>query len=170
MSLSSTHTTQPQPLATTPANGEHDPENDEDSELFAFYTELSDAEVPPEDEPEAVIEDSNDVPGTDASVSYDIPPPPVDQFYDTLEDALQSIREFTKEHGYALTGLRFEKGEDGAVNKVYLQCDRGKSRTSRVQKQNRRRFRGTRILDCPFSGILIHSKDIRAWVFETGRG
>ena len=105
MSLSSTHTTPPQP-PTTPENGDPDPEND-----------------------------SNDVPGTD--VSHDIPPPPVDQFYDTLEDALQTIREFTKEHGYALTKLRSKIGKDGEVNKVYLQCDRGKFRTSRVQEQNR---------------------------------
>ena len=103
---------------------------------------------------------------TTTDVSHDIPPPPAEQFYDTLEYVLQSIREFTKEYRYALTKIRSKKGTDGEVNKVYLQCDRGKFRTSRVQERGRQRFRGTRFLDCPFSGILIHSKDIGAWIFE----
>jgi hypothetical protein len=92
--------------------------------------------------------------------NYDIPPPPVDLLHNSLEDAMESIRGFTKEHGYALTKLRSKKGKDGEVNKVYLQCDRGKHRTSHVQEQNRRRFIGTRRIDCPFSGILVHSKDM----------
>jgi len=37
--------------------------------------------------------------------------------YNTLEDVLQSIRGFTKEHGYALTKLRSRKGKDGEANK-----------------------------------------------------
>jgi len=52
-----------------------------------------------------------------------------------------------------------KKGKDGEVNKVYLQYDH---RASHVQKQNRWRIKGTRRLDCPFSGILVRSKDIGA--------
>jgi hypothetical protein len=52
----------------------------------------------------------------------------------------------------------------GCICNVIVAEDR--SRASRVQEQNRRRIRGIRCLDCPFSGILIHSKDIGAWVFE----
>jgi hypothetical protein len=59
-----------------------------------------------------------------------------------------------------------KKGEDGEVNKVYLQCNRGKYRASHVQEQNRQRIKGTGRLDCFFSGILVRSKDIGAWVFQ----
>jgi len=48
------------------------------------------------------------------------PLPPVDLLYNTLKDALQSIRGFTKEYGYIPTKLRSKKGKDGEVNKVYL--------------------------------------------------
>jgi hypothetical protein len=50
----------------------------------------------------------------------DIPPPPVDLLYDTLEDALGLIRGFTKGYGCALIKLRPKKGKDGEVYKVYL--------------------------------------------------
>jgi len=59
-----------------------------------------------------------------------------------------------------------KKGKDGEVHKVYLQCDRGKYRASHIQEQNRRRIKGTRRINCPFSAILIRSKDIGAWFFE----
>jgi hypothetical protein len=62
--------------------------------------------------------DSDD--GTQAAtIYYCIPPPPAGLLCDTLEDALESIPGFTKEHGYALTKLRSKKGKDGEVNKVY---------------------------------------------------
>jgi len=99
-------------------------------------------------------------------VNHNIPPPPVYLLYDTLKGALQSIQEFTTERGYAPTKLRSKNGKDEEVNRMYLQCDRGKFCESRVQERNRRIFRDTRFIDCPFSVILVHSKDIGAWVFE----
>jgi hypothetical protein len=58
--------------------------------------------------------------GTQAAIiRYSIPHPPAGLLCDTLEDALESIQEFTKEHGYTLTKLRSKKGKDGEVNKVY---------------------------------------------------
>lgn len=100
------------------------------------------------------------------TVNHDIPPPPVDLLYHTLEEALQSIREFTKGHGYALTTLRSKKDKDGEIKKVVLQCNRGKFRPSQVREQDRQRIKGTRRLNCPFSAKLVHSKTIGAWVFE----
>jgi len=88
-------------LLKTPEN-DCDPENDEN---LSTYDIESDAEVLPEDDSKAA-EDSHD----EADVNHDIPPPPVDLFYDTLEEALEAIREFTKEHRYALTKPRSKKG------------------------------------------------------------
>jgi len=53
-----------------------------------------------------------------------------------------------------------KKGKDGEVNKVCWQCDRGKSRASHGQEQNRWRIKGTRCRNHPFSGISVHSEDI----------
>jgi hypothetical protein len=78
----------------------------------------------------------------------------VDQHYNNLEVALKTIREFTKDHGYALTTLR-SKRKGGEVYMVYLQCNRGKFRSDLiVAEQNRRRMKGSRCLDCPFKLIL----------------
>jgi hypothetical protein len=77
--------------------------------MFVLNTRTTPPQPPttPENRNSDPETDRNDLTGTD--VSHHIPPPPVDQFYDTLEDAWQSIREFTKEHGYALTKLRYKK-------------------------------------------------------------
>jgi hypothetical protein len=128
MSLSSTDPPaylipQPPMIPLAPENSDPDPENEAGDEAAEDYTD-------------------------ETGINYDIPPPPVDLFYKTLDEALQSIQKLTKEHGYALTKLRSKKGKDGEVKKVYLQCDRGKSRASGVQEQNRRKFRSTRFLDC----------------------
>jgi hypothetical protein len=69
-------------------------------------------------------------------VNHDIPPPPVDLFYDTLEEALEVIREFTKQHGYALTKLRCKEGKDGEVNKVYLQEGTQDTNTHRIASRS----------------------------------
>jgi len=61
------------------------------------------------------IDDNGVDDGTGATgVNYDISPPPVDLFYDTLEDALG----FMKVHGYALTKLRSKKARMG--REIYL--------------------------------------------------
>jgi hypothetical protein len=52
---------------------------------------------------------NNDSDEGTATIHYSIPPPPAGLLYDTLEDALESIQEFTKEHGYSLTKLRSKK-------------------------------------------------------------
>jgi len=54
-----------------------------------------------------------------ATVNYDIPSPPTGQHHNNPEVSLQTIQEFIKEYGYALTTLR-SKRKGGEVYKVYL--------------------------------------------------
>jgi len=104
-------------------------------------------------EDEAAEASEDEVDGT--TVNYDIPSPPVDQHYSNLEVALQTIQEFAKEYGYALTTLR-SKCKGGEVYKVYLQCNRGKFRSDHiVAEQNWQRMKGSRCLNCPFSATLL---------------
>jgi hypothetical protein len=60
-----------------------------------------------------------------ATVSYIISSPPADQRYSNLEVALQTIQEFTKEYGCALTTL-LSKRKGAEVYMVYQQCNLGK--------------------------------------------
>jgi hypothetical protein len=53
------------------------------------------------------------------------------------------------------------------VYKLYLQCNRGKFRSDlKVAEQNRRRMKGSRYLNCPFSATLLQSKGVGAWVLQ----
>ena len=96
-----------------------------------FYGSESDAGDGTAGNNDAVDEaaDDNDV---DNGTGANITPPPVNLLN---KDALQSIRGFTKERGYALAKLRSQRGKDGEINKVCLQCDGSKYRASHVEEQ-----------------------------------
>lgn len=98
-------------------------------------------------------------------INYDIPPPPTDEVFPNFESAQETIRVFTKEHGYALSKLR-SKTIDGQIVKVDYQCDRGKRKTPRVSEETRKRKRQTKRLGCPFSATVGLIKKKGGWVIR----
>ncbi|KAL1989780.1 hypothetical protein VTN49DRAFT_6977 [Thermomyces lanuginosus] len=95
---------------------------------------------------------------------HEFPVPP-NTGWDTLEAAEEEIIRFTASHGYAIIRERSIL-KNGEVCKVYLRCDRGGDYTlpvapGRVRKRNR----GTRQTNCPFSGYLRFFKRIGRWEF-----
>lgn len=79
-----------------------------------------------------------------------MPSPPIDgEEYDTAEELLKAINDFTKQHGFAVIIATSKKSPLGVKNKVYLRCSRGgkpdpKSKATGVRNAASRR------IDCPF--------------------
>jgi len=51
----------------------------------------------------------------------------------------------------------------GDLNKIYFQCNRGRTFRSQVKGNKRKRNRCTRRIDCPFSMVLSYSKSFDSW-------
>jgi hypothetical protein len=60
------------------------------------------------------------------------------QSFDTMQEALDFINNFTGSHGYGLT-TKSSKSKNGAIVVKYLQCDRGGAYRSRIDEDRRRR-------------------------------
>ena len=97
---------------------------------------------------------------------FQIPPPPTNQAFNTPEDAIKSINDFTGPHGYALVKKRTKNDKLGNVKTVYLQCNRGGIYRSRLEEGNRKRNRATRCSECPFDAVLRFSKEVYAWSLD----
>ncbi|OJD24488.1 hypothetical protein ACJ73_04156, partial [Blastomyces percursus] len=70
---------------------------------------------------------------------------PPDRQYATLDEAEQSIDEFTSSRGYAVTRQRSDKNLDGEIYRVYLRCDRGGEYVEKTD--DRKRNRTTRLIE-----------------------
>ena len=91
-----------------------------------------------------------------------MPPPPEDQSFNTMQEAMDCINNFTKSHGYALT-TKHSKSKDGVIVVKYLQCDRGGTYRSRINENRRRRQGSSRLNGCPFRAVLRYREEFDAW-------
>jgi hypothetical protein len=87
----------------------------------------ADQEVDPESEPEGDPEtDTEFNPKADFKtdldnengLDYNLPPPPTDHDFNTLNEAVDTINKFTREHGYALTKRAARRTKKG----TFMRC------------------------------------------------
>jgi hypothetical protein len=81
-----------------------------------------------------------------------MPPPPEDQSFDTMQEAL----------GYALT-TKSSQSKNGAIVVKYLQCDRGGAYRSRIDGDRRCRQDASHLNGCPFRAVLRYYDEFDAW-------
>jgi hypothetical protein len=92
--------------------------------------------------------------------------PPTNQSFNTPEEAMEAINIFTGLHGYALTKKRSKNDDFGNPKVIYLQCNRGGTFNTRIEKEDRKRKRSIRSIGCPFDAVLRFSKELLSWSLE----
>ena len=69
---------------------------------------------------------------------YTLPPPPTNQTFQSSKEAMESINNFTRDYGYALTTARSKRDKgDGEIKVIYLHCDRCGIYRSRINEGRR---------------------------------
>jgi hypothetical protein len=77
---------------------------------------------------------------------------------------MESINNFTRDYGYALTTTRSKRDKgDGEIKAIYLHCDRSGIYRSRINEGHRVR---QRLSDCPFRAALRRRKGFDYWTLE----
>jgi hypothetical protein len=111
-----TDTDQTDPEADTESDPEVDTEPDQEADIESdqeTYIELSDLEA-------------------DLEVGESLPAPPADRQFATIDEATAAINKFTGENGYAVSKRRSKVDKKGDLNKIYFQCNRGRTFRSQV--------------------------------------
>ncbi|KAL2007168.1 hypothetical protein VTN00DRAFT_8606 [Thermoascus crustaceus] len=87
-----------------------------------------------------------------------MPPPPTDQQFPSLNEAMKAINNFTRAYGYTLISQRSKADkETGEKKTVYLRCDRGGKFIPKVNDDARIKSRTSRCVECPFSAVLDYN-------------
>jgi hypothetical protein len=87
-------------------------------------------------------------------------PAPPDATYRTETEAVQAIKTFAQDHGYAVITKRTNKGREGKIEAIYLTCDQGQVYQSTAKERQREPSRRT---GCPFSIRISHHKTDNLW-------
>jgi hypothetical protein len=134
-------------------------ENQLEDYMADYMSEDDDAQSQPE------IHDSEpDEPAASEPDHPDIPPPPTNRTFQSSKEAMESINNFTRDYGYALTTTRSKRDKgDGEIKVIYLHCDRSGIYRSQINEGHRVRQKSSRLSDCPLRAALRCWKGFDYW-------
>ena len=84
---------------------------------------------------------------------------PPDEDFTSFEEAYQSLKDWARNHRFAVNILRSKANKHGVTRKYWLCCDRGKVHKNQAFTRNT----SSRKTDCPFSVTVTRSAETGIW-------